>query len=282
MAAEAAEATAEIIRRSGYEVKIHDKVNIISVLIDGKIYYADIQPVGKYGPDCKVKYRFPGCLDIIGTSDSIKIFQLSVRFHGKVYDKQKYELYLGRLCNNRYLDHNNAWARSDKKIFMDIIDQDFMPVKDIEVNIKNEGDKFVLNGIMYQNDFNISFFVYEKSKFAIAEGKYSKSGRDDLFRYVDENGELFAMLLNWETSEVTLNSATRIIKLTSLDSCAVVKKDGLYNGYLVDTKNYGQHGIHYYNYTFFTYCAEERRHINLEARSMIGGLKTKPAAKSTD
>jgi hypothetical protein len=87
----AAEATAEIIRRSGYEVKIHDKVNV--VLIDGEIYYADIQPVGKYGPECKVKYRFPSYLDIIGTTDSINIFRLSVKFHGKCYDKQNPEIY---------------------------------------------------------------------------------------------------------------------------------------------------------------------------------------------
>jgi hypothetical protein len=151
-----------------------------------------------------------------------------------------------------------------------------MPVKDIEVNIKNEGNKFVLNSKIYQNDFNITFFSYIKFGILITEGKYSESDRNDLFKYVNENGELFALLLNWDTSEITLNSATRIIKLTSLTSCSVVKKNGLYNGYLVDKEEFNQYNIYYYNYTFFTYC-EKQRYVKLEARSMNGGLNTKPA-----
>ncbi len=85
------------------------------------------------------------------------------------------------------------------------------------------------------------------------------------------------MLLDTKTNEITLNSATQIIKLTHFYKCVVYPEDGLYNGYLLNRKKLKSYYVFYYNYTFFAYYSEESKYIELEARSINSGLNTKPA-----
>lgn len=135
--------------------------------------------------------------------------------------------------------------------------KDFTPVECKMIIIRNIGIKLVINDhfINVINTPNGTFTLFKLNAKCIAIGTYRQSHNEDLYRYQNEAGELFALLEDPNTREITLASVRQIIKLIKLEDFKISINDGLYNGYELKDQNnmtlkYSH--VYFYNDVFFT------------------------------
>jgi hypothetical protein len=197
--------------------------------------------------------------------------------------------YIGHLINNSYIKYDNieldaytnlrdSWVLPD---FGDILSyDDFNPVEAKKVIIKNAGPKLVMNvPIKNVNTSSGAITAFREINY-IAHGTYTDSGQTDLYRYVNETGELFALLIDPQTKRPTLVSKTQIIELIDAADFKVYIKDGLYNGYeLKDSINkITDEYVYMYDDIFF----DDQLSVITNARNPNSGKITKAAAHVLD
>jgi hypothetical protein len=284
---EYAKAAAKIIKQNGYEVQLYKNVCVLSVKIKSRIFYVHSIPkikdyAAKYGSNCKLTYVITQQFIINYTTDVIVLAERVVNIFGKYY---LYNIsYTGYLYDNKYVRYMNVWVERfhNPKISANpptVLDNDFNTVNGVDIIIKNSGYKVIEHQDIYKKLKSLTIFHYP---FYITAGKYIKSGCDDLFRFINKEGELVSLLTDAQTGERTLNSESKIIKLDKLDDYEVKEKDGLYNGYIIDSKwSRLNKKVYCYNYTFIVRI-DWSYYLEIEARSSVGGTKTKPAAAKTD
>lgn len=193
--------------------------------------------------------------------------------------------YIGHLINTLYIKYDyikaSAYANlRDEGVLPDFDDilsyDDFYPVDVKNIIIKNAGVKLVMNvPIVNVNASSGAITAFREIKY-IAHGTYKDSGRTDLYRYANETGELFALLIDPQTKKPTLVSKTQIIELIDAADFKVYNKDGLYNGYeLKDSINkITDEYVYVYDNIFFTYWLS----VIKDVRKPNSGKLTKPAA----
>jgi hypothetical protein len=172
----------------------------------------------------------------------------------------------------------NLWVLPD---FDDILSyDDFYPVEAKKIIIKNAGSKLVMNvPIKNVNTSSGAITAFREINY-IAHGTYTDSGQTDLYRYVNETGELFALLIDPQTKQQTLVSKTQIIELIDAADFKVYIKDGLYNGYeLKDSINkITDEYVYMYDNIFF----DDQLSVVTDVRKPNSGKLTKPVAHVLD
>jgi hypothetical protein len=146
------------------------------------------------------------------------------------------------------------------------------------MDILNIGLKFVVNDDVWIVSNNLFRYINNKH----VDGKFVKSERDDLFRFVDENGKLFALLINPSNSEQTFASSDKVLEFTDIGHFSVKPKNGLYNDFQVkyDVEKFGIRRIYYYRDMFFIITHDLI--VELDARKPGSGEKTKAAVASVE
>jgi hypothetical protein len=255
-----AKIAAKELNSAGFIVEYVDHVDVVKVTVEGGVYYVNLEVShhNNYGSSLK---SYTLCIMCEGRYFSHIILRYEnhkectifldthfVNIRGESYCKVDGNKYYGHLVNNAYMEYGLRWIKDNtfnsqslllenfnrliKQLNRDkymILDLDFNPSKYIQINIKNETPKVILQS--YKTNSYKTFTVFDEPFEYIVDGIYEKSGRDDLFKYITPDGELFALLLDPITKEVTLASVMRIFKLTKISNYLAKKEGNLYNGY---------------------------------------------------
>lgn len=304
--------TIKELKVAGITVEYFDHVEIIKVVIDNKNWYVGAIPdLSAYGSSFKT-YEF--CefynnavihLYYHDRENYAEIFLRSVEvtIRGDEYYLINRSEYLnhGHLYNNLYTQYKNIWLKGG--LFGDVINRvrreffrlveserlelDFTPHVPKIINIKNENCKFILYFCETHSYKTFTVFGDPHMQYII-DGTYMKSGRDDLFKYMNPDGELFTILNDPIKNEVYLTSDHNSFKLTNISNYLVKKEDKLYNGFeiisdlkLLQYKEYGDELIIYqYAHIFFAFDIENHEIVEIDMRKPNSGKHTKSAALS--
>lgn len=318
---ECVKATADILQIAGYNAVHIMPENIVQVTIDGEILYVKtINDVAKYKSKLvKHKYSKDYYHRIIlrfenSNSCIISLSADTVSIHERCYKKDplKQSNCKGSLLGTRYLDcENDVWVDQHYVLYISvgrlfdqlredpagILNYNFKPVIAYDVDIFNEdhgGNKVVKCAVIDygMNNSDIFTLFIENTSYVI-DGNYTYTGRADLFKYKNEEGELFAFLKDAKTA--TLTSNRQSIILSNIYDTRLKDKDGLYGGYIINqagldlslyTEKHDEDGqfdgyypLHIFKYkdTIFTVDRKNNKIIKLDARMPNGGSHTKPA-----
>jgi hypothetical protein len=273
--------------------------HVVRVIFNGETYYVKKLPATMYyGAELTwANEKIVKKGDINLCFDHIRRFTLKLSTDEIYLYNRSYRLcsglnYDGHLFNNMYTSYKNKWIVSDAydnlinresykiESFDDysILDSNFMPAVAEPIDILNIGFKFVVNNGVLIVSNNLFSLINHKH----VDGKFVKSERDDLFRFVDENGKLFALLINPRNSEQTLASSDKVLEFTDIGHFSVKPKNGLYNDFQVkyDVEKFGVRTIYYYRDMFF--IINYASIVELDARKPDSGLKTKAAVASVE
>jgi hypothetical protein len=150
--------------------------------------------------------------------------------------------YIGHLQDDMYTKYEMAWGKentfTDSDFILNPIDEsnilysNFNPIKPIKVDIKNTGNKIVMN---IQNNYGKinTFTTFGNPVDYIMDGKYTDIKDPDInkpFRFVSGDSECFAMLYDAQTKECTFANEKQTIKLNNADDFLVGYENGLYGG----------------------------------------------------
>ena len=321
---ERAKITADILKMAGCDVVHILPVNIVQVTIDGEINYVNPLPENipcglelinhKY---CKTYKRFTLYFD------NEKRYRINLSADTAIINGRDYKKNplpptgnIGSLNGVSYLDcKNDVWIDKHylpfsliEELFYSLRDDpasvlnlNFEPVTKYDVDITNSGRKIVKFSIIdhYSNLFTI-FIDYDCY---IIDDKYTYTDRADLFKYKNEEGELFALTM--ATKPIILTSNRQSIKLHNLkDFILKEDEDGLYGGYStyggyiinqagldlsIYLKKYNHDGqsddyypltIYKYNDIIFTINENNNKIVILDARRPNSGSCTKPALRT--
>jgi hypothetical protein len=239
--------------RRANSIKRKQYINIVKVTIGADVYYVCPLPrIEEYGLEfIHAEYKqfnyFRGRIDLYyenGVKCKIGLNKKEIEFNGVKYCNERYGgVYprMGHLCGNMYTSYENAWIMYmvyrdladsiiDPRYLVEselaILDLDFNAKQPIQINIQNEGLKIVVWKEIRKKD---TFTLFDDKH--IADGLYTESGRDDIFKYISPNGELTALLVDTQSGGMTLASSTQSIGLTDLKSCLIRRENGLYAGF---------------------------------------------------
>jgi hypothetical protein len=314
---------------AGFTVKYLEHVNIVRVDIEGKSWYVNNPPeVEKYGKEFKSSRRGycgstePTFIELTYENDikcTLDIIHNRITINNIKYIILGYaKNYAGHLFGNSYVNYIGIWVKKGSypyninkignnvydytpqiDIGDNLLDLDFMPVKPQTVEIKNEGFKLIKIDIITDHDSNFTFAVFDYAEL-IVDGIYNGNGdyKNNLFGFVNQDNELFSLLLDPQTKEFTLTSATKNIPVHRLENYLIKPEDGLYNGYKIesdgvissdydDEEDDGDYvdndfrRVFMYNYTFFRLDGEQSYIIELKAKKPNSGINTKAAIRDS-
>jgi len=213
-------ATFNTLKKAGHDVTYFKQAGVVQVILNDEKYYVYPMPnIEDYGTDFTstvdndYKYIMINNGNVVGSY--IHLTQNIVVANGKIYSKIITPECNGYLIGNMYISYKDAWIKAhlynqiidhDPANFDDttILDSEFKPVQVRQVNII----KYVIFKYINKNKFS-KFTAFGLGDY-FAAGKYSQTNRDDLFTCADENGKLYALLIDPWTKEVTLASDNNI------------------------------------------------------------------------
>jgi len=259
-----ANAVVAALKAAGYDVEHikksrrangNKRINIVKVTIGANVYYVCPLPeITEYGrvfihTEYKRFSASRGRIDLYyenGVKCKIILNKRAVELNGVKYCSDDFEVYphMGHLCGNMYTSYENAWIMhmvysslidskrglryllaEIEKNDLAIMDLDFNEKRPIQIDIQNEGFKVVLWKEIRNKD---TFTLIDGF---ITDGLYSESDREDLFKYVNPNGELTALLVDTQSGGMILAGSTQSVELTDLKSCLIRRENGLYAGF---------------------------------------------------
>jgi hypothetical protein len=117
--------------------------------------------------------------------------------------------------------------------------------------------------------FKIKTFTLFGHEKYIIDGLYSRRFYEcGVFKYENDNGEIFICTIDPKTGEASLVNEEKNIKLNKIESYILACEDGLYDGFKI---------IYRFDYTFFAFSRMPYRLVILDARKPDSGQKTKAA-----
>jgi hypothetical protein len=241
----------EQLTLAGFNAEYFEHVDIVTVTVKGVKYnvcplpdieqFGDIFIRGEIQPISRHNRLF---IDL-HYNDKITVIKCSrcmLEIKGYRYSRYEYyNRYHGYINGNMGMDYRNAWIKHVSELYNkyyeiqspadieegDILNiDDFTPVKEVKINIKNEGFKYVYYNRVNENAIgNVEYFI---------EGRYIENKDGSILRYKHaESGELFALLIDPQSKEAVFAGETKQIKLTSAETCLIRPLNGLYNGFKI-------------------------------------------------
>jgi len=229
---------AKTLKFAGHNVVHFKHVNVIKLEYEGTAFYVGTFPV--FNPYleniiiCKIKKHsiMRGVLLLEFSSgrgfgirlrpDSVTIYDENsyIKWRGTDYkpSAEFHTSFIGRLNGREFIDRENKWFSDDNALNA----ADFTPAKSQTVDIENIGVKSVVSWPICHVKNSFTIFATDH----VIDGIYKESGRDDIFKCVNEDGELFAQL--YDEHCLILASAARIIHTVRMKDLIVSKA---YNGY---------------------------------------------------
>lgn len=319
MDSERVKSIANILKMAGCNVVHIMPENIVQVTIDGEINYVNPLPENipcdsklinyKY---CKTYKRFTLYFDN-EKNYRISLSADTVIINGRDYKKNPLPPTgnIGSLNGVSYLNcKNNVWIDKQYLPFIfkeelfyslrddptSVLNLNFEPVAKYDVDIANSGRKIVKFSLIDHHSNLFTIFIYYDCY--IVDDKYTYTNRADLFKYKNEEGELFA-LTRGTKSILTLTSNRQSIKLHKLDDFILKEdEDGLCGGYIINQANLdlsiyrekytydgqfdGYYPLTIYKYKdiIFTINENNNKIVILDARWPNSGSCTKPALRT--
>jgi hypothetical protein len=234
---------------AGFNAEYFEHVDVVTVTVKGIKYnicplpnieqFGDIFIRGEIKPISLHNRLF---IDL-HYNDKITLIRCSRRMlEIKDYRYSRYfNGYHGYINGNMCMDYRNTWIKHVSEFYNkyyeiqspadikegDILNiDDFTSVKEVEINIKNDGFKYIYYNRVNENAIgNVDYFV---------EGRYIENKDGSILRYKHaDSGELFALLIDPQSKEAVFTSATKQIKLTRAETCLIHPLNGLYNGFKI-------------------------------------------------
>lgn len=303
---ECAAAVAKALRQAGFTIEHNEDFDVIKVRVGAFDNYAEIPDIIHYG-DVLTGYSINEYYKLVIVRlqfDHYKIYNIRfnrdiLKIGSKTYiRKQEDDIHIGHLTDNEYYDYQGKWfcdihensslsASNIEKLYScgDVLNINYTPVLPIKVDILNTGTKQVIYSYNNFHTRNFTLFnirhlsLIAGNNYYLVRGHYKESKRPDLFKYIDNDDNVFAILLDSQ-GNLILAGGEQIVPLINVDNCFVKPdENGLYNGYKVDTK-YKAVRVYCHDDIFFSCCKViSPRFVELEARKPGSGCLTKPASR---
>lgn len=298
-----AKIAASLLTAAKFDVEYIEDLSVVRSKIDGEFWYVNnlrkdgncdssivnIEIFDDYGERLKeIRLHFKKSM-----SCALYLYKNRAYIRNMCYELiESDDEIIGHIYGNEYMDYVGRWVDYELSYYMNytksftfepytfdhnnrVLKFDFTPAKPQIVDLHADGLNFIYNLNSSDTESFTAFYTPDDFRFAVI-GEFAKSGRDDLFRYVNDDGELFTLLFNVNTVKATLISLHQVIELYNGYNIVVECENGLYDGFkLISEHNLQEHEIYRIGDIFFTYFDEL---TVLEARSLLGGAKTKPAS----
>lgn len=318
-----AQKCADLLKLAGQKVELNEQWGVVMLHLRLNVYYVDFPENIQYGiliSDFRISGEEYNGLVIKICVNHIVNYTLKAHINYVVLFNKMYKndrivgrLYQHCIIDNKHYNLKNLWSlyytieknKTNKyeQIKYDeehLLNVDFTPYKPAEIDILNKGFKRMmikLQQIDKLGHYNFTVIGHPPDNWAIiVEGDFSLSGRNDVFQYVNEGGELFAFVYE-DNGECALASNKQIIPGVLISGLQLEKQGDLYGGFMINgdlTKLYcfaydddeddededsiSLHSIRIFRYgdIFFSYDTNLNI-IELEARPPVSGNRTKAA-----
>lgn len=298
----------------------HDKyAGVVKILIDQEWWYVrNVFEPRKFGK-IFIKSAFKKYittnnaeLSLYYDDGSVCLVDLSldkVEIRGKIYCKSRAKTYIGHLINCSYISYVSKWVLDDSFPYLveklediiedlkkmdfdikrsDVLNEDFTPANPMLLDIINADHKLVVAELPCFKIKTFTLFGHEKY---IIDGLYSRRFYEcGVFKYENDNGEIFICAIDPKTGEASLVNEEKNIKLNKIESYILACEDGLYDGFKINYHNMAELCYDYdeitgkktpiiyrFDYTFFAFIRMPYRLVILDARKPDSGQKTKAA-----
>lgn len=233
-----AKIAASLLTAAKFDVEYIEDLSVVRSKIDGEFWYVNnlrkdgncdssivnIEIFDDYGERLKeIRLHFKKSM-----SCALYLYKNRAYIRNMCYELiESDDEIIGHIYGNEYMDYVGRWVDYELSYYMNytksftfepytfdhnnrVLKFDFTPAKPQIVDLHADGLNFIYNLNSSDTESFTAFYTPDDFRFAVI-GEFAKSGRNDLFRYVNDDGELFTLLFNVNTVKATLISLHQVI-----------------------------------------------------------------------